>query len=90
MEKKNDNEIFIGDKDIFRYSNAVRIVLENFDNAIVRARGKNVNKALDLLYMNLSDNIKIEIKINKEKMKNKDDNMRLVRIFDAIITKQTL
>lgn len=49
MEKRQiTDEILVGEKPLFRYIKSLEMVLVERKSATIKARGKNMNKAIDL------------------------------------------
>ena len=48
MTDFKDNEIMVGNKDFLRYVNALEIAFGKHNEVTIKARGRNMNKAIDL------------------------------------------
>ena len=96
MEGKNDNVVFIGAKPFMNYvtSVAMQFTTKNMKEVIVKARGKSMNRAIDVVEAVrkrfLKDkNIEIkEVKIDSEELENKEGKKMNVSTIEIVLTKK--
>ena len=77
MEVNNVEEIFIGDKEISKYISACFYSLGKEKNILLKARGNNIKRAIDVLAILKRDyleNPKYTIEVDSEKYHDKETN----------------
>jgi len=86
-----DNVVLIGKKPVMNYVVAVLTQLTSNDEVIIKARGKAINKAVDVAEMirnRFIKDIKIKkIEIGTDKVKNPDGREVNVSTIEIVLTK---
>jgi DNA-binding protein len=92
MEK--DNQVFVGTKPFMNYvtSLVMQFTTKGADEVFLKARGKFISKAVDIVEVTskrfLKDQIKVkEIKIDSEDFKNKEGRDVRVSTIEILIVK---
>ncbi len=95
MSGNNDNSIFIGNKPFMNYVTGVvmQITTKNAPEVIVKARGKFISRAIDVVEVArkrfLADQVKIkEIRIDSEEFKNKEGKDVRVSTIEIVLAKK--
>ena len=95
-EQRQDNIVFIGAKPFMNYVTGVvmQFTTHNMSEVIVKARGKFISKAVDVVEVSSKrflkeQNITVkDIKINSEEFENKDKKKVNVSTIDIILIKK--
>ncbi|CAB3287903.1 DNA/RNA-binding protein Alba [Methanocaldococcus lauensis] len=86
-----DNVVLIGKKPVMNYVLAVLTQLTNNDEVVIKARGKAINKAVDVAEMirnRFIKDIKIKkIEIGTDKVKNPDGREVNVSTIEIVLAK---
>ena len=86
-----DNVVLIGKKPVMNYVVAVLTQLTSNDEVIIKARGKAINKAVDVAEMirnRFIKNIKVKkIEIGTDKVKNPDGREVNVSTIEIVLSK---
>lgn len=89
-----DNQVFVGTKPFMNYvtSLVMQFTTKGADEVLLKARGKFISKAVDIVEVTskrfLKDQIKVkEIKIDSEDFKNKEGRDVRVSSIEIIIVK---
>jgi len=96
MPREDDNVVFIGTKPFMNYVTSVvmQFITKNRNEVIIKARGKFINRAVDIAEVIkkrfLKDyNIKVKgIKIDSERFKNKEGRDVNVSTIEITLMKQ--
>ena len=88
---ENDNVVFIGSKHLMNYVNSIDMQLKNNSEVIIKARGKFISKAVDVVEIakrqNQQQNISIkDIKIGTEEYENEGKKIK-VSTVDITVNK---
>ena len=88
---ENDNVVFIGSKHLMNYVNSIDMQLKRNPEVIVKARGKFISKAVDVVEVarrqNQQQNMPIkDIKIGTEEYENEGRKVK-VSTIDLTLTK---
>jgi len=94
-ERKDDNTVFIGSKPFMNYVTSVvmQFTTKNREKVVVKARGKLINKAIDVIEVARKrflkeKNVKIEgIKIDSEEFENKEGRKVNVSTIEITLAK---
>ncbi|WP_456375299.1 DNA-binding protein Alba [Methanocaldococcus sp.] len=86
-----DNVVLVGKKPVMNYVLAVLTQLTNNDEVVIKARGKAINKAVDVAEMirnRFIKDIKIKkIEIGTDKVKNPDGREVNVSTIEIVLAK---
>jgi DNA-binding protein len=89
-----DNSIFVGSKPFMNYVTGVvmQFTTKNADEVIVKARGKFISRAVDVVEVAakrfLEGNVKIkDIKIDSEEFENKEGKQVRVSTIEIVLSK---
>jgi len=96
IEQEENNIVYIGEKPFMNYVSSVDILfsLKNQEDVIIRARGKFINRAVDVAEVSKkrgSGDKEIyvkDIKINSEKFENKERKIINVSTIEIILAKR--
>ena len=85
----SDNVVFIGSKHLMNYVNSIDMQFKNSPEVIIKARGKFISKAIDIVEVAkrryTENHIKVkEIKIGTEQYENEDKKIN-VSTIDIIL-----
>lgn len=89
-EKSNDldNIVLVSNKPISAYILATERVFERSDTLIIKARGKNINKVVNLAEILKRKDIKVDsIVIGTDTMKSKEDKDVFVSRIEVVLKK---
>lgn len=88
---ENDNVVFIGSKHLMNYVNSIGMQLRENPEVIIKARGKFISKAVDIVEVarRQAQDIKINIKDIKIATEEYENQGRKVKVstIDIILTK---
>jgi DNA-binding protein Alba len=90
--KIGENEIFVGNKPFMKYVRSAEILLrnKNFDLILIRARGMNISKAVDLAE-SVKNKFCNDLKLNISDIKTSTENyMKENRDFSVSVIELTL
>jgi len=91
-KKIEENVILVGEKPIYSYCNAVKTVVEKHKTAIIRTRGKFINKAINIAEISKRQEGLIEvdsgIKIGSQVFKNQEGRDITVSTFEVELKKK--
>jgi DNA-binding protein len=91
-KKIEENVILVGEKPLFAYCNAVKTVVEKHKTAIIRTRGKFINKAINIAEISKRQSNLIEvpngIRIGSQIFKNEEGKDITVSTFEVELKKK--
>ncbi|HLA22955.1 MAG TPA: DNA-binding protein Alba [Candidatus Nanoarchaeia archaeon] len=95
-DEKKDNFVFIGIKPFMNYVTSVvmQFTTKNMDEVVIKARGKSINRAVDVAEVVrkkfLKDkNIEIkEVKIDSDELENRDGRKTNVSTIEITLVKR--
>ena len=89
-ESGNDNVVFVGNKHLMNYVNSIDMQSKNSPEVIVKARGKFISKAVDIVEVakrRMNNELKIkDIKIGTEQYENEGKKIN-VSTIDICLSK---
>jgi DNA-binding protein len=86
-----EKEILIGSKENSKYLHAIRMQTKMYNEVILKARGKNISKAVDISQIiQEEENIHVlEAKIGTDRLPSKENNSETAKVsFIEIIMKK--
>lgn len=87
----DSNTIYVGDKKLGKYINAVEIRLEEFEEVFISARGNNIRKAVDALeLLKRKHKVKpVNIETGTDELVNDDTGEEFkISTLDVLITQE--
>jgi len=89
-ERKDDNNVFVGEKPIYLYVKAVSTILNKFPTAVVKTRGNFITKAVNIGEIAKREYGAVikEVKTDSQKFKNKEGKDIVVSSIEITLAKK--